>query len=62
MNGVWQEEANLVPADGSRYNYFGYDVDLSGDTDINGPPLDCSMSSYSGCVYDFVRRYGVTWY
>ena len=32
MNGVWQEEAKLVPADGASYYAFGYDVSLSGDT------------------------------
>ena len=34
MNGVWQEEAKLVPTDGASSDRFGYDVALSGDTAI----------------------------
>ena len=58
--GVWKEEAKLVPTDGESYDYFGYDVDLSGDTDVIGSPLDDYMGSESGYVY-FVRQDGVTW-
>ena len=61
MNGVWQEEAKLVPADGASYYAFGYDVSLSGDTAIIGSPQDNEIGSESGSVYVFVRRQNGTW-
>ena len=61
MNGVWQEEAKLVPTDGASYDYFGYDVALSGDTAIIGSPYNNGMGTSSGSVYVFVRRDDGTW-
>jgi cysteine-rich repeat protein len=34
--GVWTESVKLVAPDGSSYDYFGYDVAVSGDTLISG--------------------------
>ena len=61
INGVWQEEAKLVPADGTIGDWFGYDVDISGDTDIIGSPFDNDMGIDSGYVYVFLIRYNVKW-
>ena len=56
MNGVWQEEAKLVPTDGASGDIFGYDVAISGDTALIGSPYDDDMGSYSGSVYVFIRQ------
>ena len=61
MNGVWQEESKLVPADGASEYYFGYDVAISGDTAIIGFPSDDDMGTDSGYVYFFFRRDDGTW-
>ena len=61
MNGVWQEEAKLVPTDGASGDAFGYDVALSGDTAFIGSPRDDDMGCNSGSVYVFVRRDDGTW-
>ena len=61
MNGVWQEEAKLVPTDGASNDYFGDDVALSGYTAIIGSPYDDDMGTNSGSVYVFVRRDDGTW-
>ena len=61
MNGVWQEEAKLVPSNDERYDHFGYDVAIYGDTAIIGSPYDGDMGSNSGSIYVFVRRDDVTW-
>ena len=61
MNGVWQEEAKLVPTDGAGVYIFGYDVTLYGDTAIIGSPYDDDMGSNSGYVCVFIRRDNGTW-
>ena len=61
MNGVWQEEAKLVPSNDESYDHFGYDVAIYGDTAIIGSPYDGDMGSNSGSVYVFVRRDDGTW-
>ena len=61
MNGVWKEEANIIPSDGASYDNFGRDLDISRDTAIMGSPLDDNMGSESGSVYVFIRQDGGTW-
>ena len=56
MNGVWQEEAKLVPADGASYNFFGFDISISGDTAIIGSPNGDDMGTRCGSLYVFVTR------
>ena len=53
--GVWQEEKKFVPAYGTSYDYFGYDVAPSGDTSIIGSPLGDYTGSEIGSVYVFSR-------
>ena len=61
MNGVWQEEAKLVPTVGASVDYFKFDVSLSGDTAIISSPNDGDMCFNSSYVYVFIRRYNGTW-
>ena len=61
VNGVWKEEANLVPADGVSGGWLVYDVDISGVTDIIGYPFNNYMGIDNGYVYVFFRRYNVKW-
>ena len=61
MNGLWQDEAKLVPRNGEIYDHFGYDVAIYGETAIIGSPYDGDMGSYSGSVFVFVRRDDGTW-
>ena len=55
------EEAKLVPADGGSGDWLGYDVDLSGVTDIIGYPFDNAMGIDNGYVYVFFRQYNGKW-
>ena len=55
MNGVWQEEAKLVPTDGASGDRFGYDVALSGDTAIIGSPDDDDKGDNSGSGYVYTK-------
>ena len=55
------EEAKLVPADGGSGDWLGYDVDLSGVTDIFGYPFDNAMGIDNGYVYVFFRQYNGKW-
>ena len=61
VNGVCQEEAKLVTADGTICIEFGWDVALSGYTSIIGSPNDDNMGSCSGSVYVFIIREGGKW-
>ena len=61
MNGVWQEESEIFPADVTSGHWFGNSVAISGDTAIIGSPCDCYMGMNSGTIYVFARRYGETW-
>ena len=52
VNGVCQGEENLVPADGASGDWFGYDVDISGDTDIIGYPRDGDIGHWQWvCIF-----------
>ena len=55
LNGVWKEEAKIVPADGSSGDWLGYDVDISGVTDIIRYPSDNDMGIENGYVYVFFQ-------
>ena len=73
MNGVWQEEAQLVPTNGeaSYYSQPSFDWAISGDTAMIGSPHDDDMNctspdddvcgSRSGSVYVFIRQDDGTW-
>ena len=57
MNGVWQEEAKLVPTGGAGYGASqeysaGYDVAISGDTAFIGSPFDDDTNCPTG-PYDY---------
>ena len=58
---MWKEEAKLFPADGESVDWLGYDVDLSGVTDIIGYLFDNDMGIDNGYVYVFFRRYNGKW-
>ena len=51
MNGLWQEEAKIVPVNGESDDWFGHDVDLSGDKTIIRYPWDDKMGYSSGSIY-----------
>ena len=51
VNGVCQEEAKNVPVNGESDDWFGHDVDLSGDKKIIGYPWDDDMGYISGSIY-----------
>ncbi|MBE2221127.1 MAG: FG-GAP repeat protein [Anaerolineae bacterium] len=55
-NGVWTEQQKLTASDATTYNYFGYSVDVDGDTTIIGTIRDDHSGSYSGSAYVFVRE------
>ena len=55
VNGVYQEEAKIVPVNGESGDWFGNDVDLSGDKNIIGYPWDDDMGYISGSIYVLFR-------
>ncbi len=56
-NGTtWTQQAKLTPSDGATEDFFGYSVDISGDTAIIAAPYDDDK----GSAYVFVRN-GTTW-
>ena len=54
-NGVWSEQAKLLPSASSSIDNFGHSVALEGDTAVVGSP----DGSGSGDVYVFTRSNGV---
>ena len=58
-NGVWTEEAKLLPIDGSAEDLFGHSVSISGDTALIGAWRDDDNGDDSGSAYVFVRSGGV---
>jgi len=54
-SGTWNEEAKLIPSDGSQYQYFGYSLSLDGDTALIGSYHDDDNGWWSGSAY--VYRY-----
>jgi len=56
----WATEARLTAPDAAYMDYFGHEVDISGDTIAVGARLDDDMGGDSGSVYVFTRT-GSTW-
>ena len=52
-DGVWSEQAKLLPADGAEGDNFGGDVALDGDTAVIGAHGDDDNGDYSGAAYVF---------
>ncbi|WP_287127879.1 FG-GAP repeat protein [Candidatus Cyanaurora vandensis] len=55
--GVWSQQAKLIPTDGYQYDYFGYAISLRRDTILVGA---YPANGYQGKVYVFARS-GATW-
>lgn len=54
--GVWTEEEIIIAADGQEDDFFGYDIDIEGDTLAIGAPLaPIGMNSSQGGVYVYTR-------
>lgn len=56
-NGIWTQQAKLLPSDGSSTTLFGSAVSIDGDTALVGAPW---QSSQTGSAYVFTRS-GGTW-
>ncbi|GJM25097.1 MAG: hypothetical protein DHS20C16_15120 [Phycisphaerae bacterium] len=54
--GIWTQQAKLIADDSAEDDYFGYDVEIDGDTAIIGAPEDFFNP---GSAYIFVRSGGV---
>jgi uncharacterized repeat protein (TIGR01451 family) len=54
----WGQVANIVPADGRDYDYFGHSVAIYGHTVVIGALWDDDRGSKSGSVYIFYRNQG----
>jgi len=57
-NGVWTQEAKLIADDGDSGDYFGFDVDVYGDTALIGAVSDDDNGADSGSAYVFTRSNG----
>lgn len=57
---TWTQQAKLVPTSGGYYDYFGYAVQLDGDTALIGAPGSQFNPIYPGAAYIFIRS-GTTW-
>ena len=58
-DGVWTEQAKLLPDDGAALHMFGFSVALDGDTAVIGARWDDERGDYSGSAYVFTRENGV---
>ena len=58
--GSWSQQQRLTASDARLNDFFGWSVDVSGDTIIIGSPGDDDDGNASGSVYIFVRN-GTTW-
>ena len=59
--GTWEQQAKLLPADGSTDDLFGHDVAISGDTVLIGAYKDDDNGSSSGSAYIFTRSGDGIW-
>ncbi len=59
VNDTWTLQQKLLPHDGSAGDFFGYSVDISGDTAIVG--AYAAGVGGAGAVYMFVRDSEGTW-
>jgi hypothetical protein len=57
---TWQLQAKLLPNVRKSFQFFGWAVDVMGDTVVVGAPGDSPKGMYSGAAYVFTRN-GVTW-
>ena len=57
---TWSQQKKLTAYDGYYYDYFGYDVAVSGDTAMVGANQDDDRGGSSGSAYIFARS-GTTW-
>jgi hypothetical protein len=60
QNGVWTQQARLVPRASSPSDLFGFRVAIQGDTILVGAPSESSGATRSGAVYEWKRSNG-TW-
>ena len=60
MEGGWVETQKLLASDGQSTDYFGYFVDIEGDTAIITSYMDDDNGGNSGSAYVFTRT-GTTW-
>jgi len=58
-NGVWSQQAKLLPSDGAESDLFGVEVALNGKTALIGSLLDDDIAEDSGSAYVFVRANGI---
>lgn len=56
----WTQQAKLTASDAQDYDYFGYGLDLDGDTAVIGAFGEDNIGSNSGSAYVFTRS-GTTW-
>jgi subtilisin-like proprotein convertase family protein len=59
-DGIWQQVAKLIPSDGTRDDFFGWSVAISGNNIIVGAYGDDDKGSRSGSAYIF-QRVHETW-
>lgn len=52
--GRWTEQATIGASDGSNGDWFGYSLDVSGDTLVVGAPQRSPNTSATGAAYVFV--------
>ena len=60
IDGTWQQVAKLTPSDGTREDFFGWSVAISGNNIIVGAYGDDDHGSQSGAAYIF-QRVQETW-
>jgi cysteine-rich repeat protein len=60
MGTVWEQQAELLPADGTAGDGFGAQITLDGNTAIFGVPNDDDKGQSSGSAYVFTRE-GTVW-
>lgn len=56
--GVWTQQAELTPADGFSYDFFGFSVSISGNTVAVGAWNHPNSTGNEGAVYIFVNNGG----
>jgi T5SS/PEP-CTERM-associated repeat protein len=61
-DGVWFQEAKLLPDDGAEEDWFGLFVAISGDAAVIGAIHDDDMGANSGSAYIFRRDPGGLWH
>lgn len=60
LDDTWDYQATLLAPDPEQYDYFGWSVDLSGDTAVIGSLYGDEAEDDTGSVYVFTRS-GSTW-